>query len=83
MSRSRSSAARALSTPESYLKCDIDINKEIALKGVQDLVGSYQRLDIFQVHVNQTPIKPVHLYTQEPIATEPTVADGTSDEPLI
>ncbi len=68
---------------EGIIYADIDINKEIALKGVQDLVGSYQRLDIFQVHVNQTPIKPVHLYTQEPIATEPTVADGTSDEPLI
>lgn len=47
---------------EGILYADLDINKEISLKGVHDIVGSYQRFDIFQVSVNQTPMPPARFY---------------------
>lgn len=48
---------------EGIIYAELDIKKEIALKGVQDIVGAYQRFDIFQLHVNRTPLSPVKFYT--------------------
>ncbi len=47
---------------EGICYADIDINKEISLKGVHDIVGAYQRFDIFQVNINRTPFAPARFY---------------------
>lgn len=48
---------------EGIIYADLDISKEISLKGVQDITGAYQRFDIFQLNVNQTPLQPAYFYT--------------------
>ena len=47
---------------EGIVYADLDTSIEIPLKGVHDIVGSYQRFDIFQLSVNQTPFTPVRFY---------------------
>jgi len=47
---------------EGIVYADLDTSIEIHLKGVHDIVGSYQRFDIFQLSVNQTPLTPVRFY---------------------
>lgn len=65
---------------EGIIYADLDINREIALKGVHDIVGSYQRLDIFQVNINRTPLTPANFYTNVPEETAEPPADGMGDE---
>ena len=58
---------------EGIVYADIDISREIALKGIHDIVGSYQRLDIFQLHVNRSELKPAYFSLEEdcsPVSTE-------------
>ena len=50
---------------EGIVYADIDISREIALKGIHDIVGSYHRLDIFQLHVNRSEQKPAHFSSEE------------------
>lgn len=52
-----------LRAEEGIIYAELDINKEIALKGVQDITGAYQRFDIFQLHINKTPLEPAHFYS--------------------
>ena len=47
---------------EGIIYAELDISREISLKGVQDITGAYQRFDIFQLNVNQTPLEPVRFY---------------------
>ena len=54
-----------LRAAEGIIYADLDINKEIALKGVQDITGAYQRFDIFQLHVNQASLEPAYFYTAD------------------
>lgn len=54
-----------LRAEEGIIYAELDVNQEISLKGVQDIVGGYQRFDIFQLHVNQSPLMPAYFYTQE------------------
>jgi nitrilase/aliphatic nitrilase len=56
---------------EGIVYADIDIAAQIHLKGLHDIVGSYQRFDIFQVYVNQTPQQPAVFYTNENPARSP------------
>lgn len=57
---------------EGIIYADLDINKEIALKGVHDIVGSYQRFDIFKVDINQTPLSAAYFYNKEHLFTKDT-----------
>lgn len=66
-----------LRAEEGIIYAELDVNKEIALKGVQDIVGGYQRFDIFQLHVNQTPLMPAYFFAQE----NDIASDGGDSEP--
>ncbi|MDR2197535.1 MAG: carbon-nitrogen hydrolase family protein [Coriobacteriales bacterium] len=63
--------AEPLVREEGIVYADVDISSQIHLKGVHDIVGSYQRFDIFQVFVNQTPQEPARFYTNEKPARTP------------
>ena len=71
-------ASEPLVGEEGIVYADIDINREIALKGVHDIVGSYQRLDIFQLHVNRTRLKPAYFSEEEHGTSVPE--ENTNDE---
>ncbi|MGE4352738.1 MAG: carbon-nitrogen hydrolase family protein [Oscillospiraceae bacterium] len=45
-----------------YAECDI--NREIALKNLHDVTGSYQRFDIFQLNVDKTVREPIFVSKQ-------------------
>ena len=47
---------------EGFAVADIDISEAIVLKEAHDIIGRYNRFDVFQLRVNQTRIKPVRLY---------------------
>lgn len=55
---------------EGIIYADLDISREISLKGVQDIAGSYQRFDIFQLNVNQASLEPVRFYNNVSISAE-------------
>lgn len=42
-----------------YAKCDI--STEVALKGVHDIAGSYQRNDVFHFEINKAVLEPVNI----------------------
>jgi hypothetical protein len=44
---------------------DIDLGESIILKQAHDIVGYYNRYDIFQVRLNQTPLRPITCYNLE------------------
>lgn len=48
---------------EGIVYADIDISEEIINKEAQDIVGRYNRFDIFQLSVNQTRIRPIRTYS--------------------
>jgi nitrilase/aliphatic nitrilase len=48
---------------EGMVLADIDIGESIVLKQAHDIVGYYNRFDIFQVRINQTPLRPITCYT--------------------
>ena len=52
-----------VSGEEGITIADIDIGESIVLKEAHDIIGRYNRFDVFQLRVNQTRIKPVRLYT--------------------
>jgi len=66
---------------EGIVYADIDIAIETHLKGIHDIVGSYQRLDVFQVFVNQTPQSPATFYTNDRMKMTPA-SSFVSDEPV-
>lgn len=40
---------------------DCDISREISLKGIHDLAGSYQRPDVYKFTLNKGPLSPVYI----------------------
>lgn len=62
-------ASEPLVGEEGIVYADIDIGREIALKGIHDIVGSYQRLDIFQLHINRKQLKPAYFVDDEETST--------------
>lgn len=46
---------------EGILYADVDLAEEIALKQAHDIVGTYQRLDIFELKVDNTRHQPIAL----------------------
>lgn len=59
--------AEALQTEEEILYADLDLDKCIEGKQYHDVVGGYQRLDVFQLHVNRTRQNPVNFSDQEAV----------------
>jgi len=53
-----------LSEHEGILYADIDTAKSIEPKQFHDVVGYYNRFDIFDVTVNRTPLEPAHFVEQ-------------------
>jgi len=62
---------------EGFALADIDISESIILKEAHDIVGRYNRFDVFQFRVNQTRIKPVHVY--ETVGTSEDCVPSPSD----
>jgi nitrilase/aliphatic nitrilase len=50
---------------EGFAVAEIDLSEAIVLKEAHDIVGRYNRFDVFQLRVNQTRIKPIRLYSTE------------------
>ena len=48
---------------EGIVTADIDIAESIVLKEAHDIIGRYNRFDVFQLRVNQTRLKPIRLYS--------------------
>lgn len=67
---------------EGMVIADLDISIETTLKGVHDIVGAYQRFDIFQLSVNQTPssLYPVRFYTNQPPVDQMPASEDTLTE---
>ncbi len=59
---------------------DIDISESIILKEAHDIIGRYNRFDVFQLRVNQTRIKPIRLYTTASTFEEPTPSPCAFEE---
>jgi nitrilase len=47
---------------EGIAYADIDLSESIIPKQAQDIVGYYNRFDIFQLKINQTPQRPITCY---------------------
>ena len=56
-----------LQNEEGLLYCDIDISECVIPKQYHDVVGGYQRFDIFELSVNRNPQTPIKLETHNEI----------------
>jgi len=70
---------------EGFALADIDISESIILKEAHDIVGRYNRFEVFQLGVNQTRIKPVRLYEtastfEDTVPSPSDYAELTGDE---
>ncbi len=65
---------------EGIVVADIDIAESIVLKEAHDIIGRYNRFDVFQLHVNQTRIKPVRLYSTASAHEERTPSPSDFEE---
>ena len=59
---------------EGIVYADIDLSESIIPKQAQDIVGYYNRFDIFQLQINQTPHRPITCYERE--ASAPATMDS-------
>ena len=65
---------------EGILYADIDLAEEIALKQAHDIVGTYQRLDLFELKVDTSRPRPVHLSSTDSRASERSTTPLTLPE---
>ena len=49
---------------EGIVYADCDISSSIIMKGVHDIAGAYQRLDVFQLYVNKARRKAAYFYNE-------------------
>lgn len=61
---------------EGIVYADIDINASIQPKQMHDIIGHYNRFDIFQLSVNQRPQSSLVLQPHQPMATPDRSASG-------
>lgn len=75
---------------EGIVAADVDVGLSIAQKSIHDIVGGYNRFDIFRVEVDRTPNEPLHVRRSTPAdedsAARPDVhlrmlADGSGPPP--
>ncbi|MGH3326348.1 MAG: hypothetical protein ACRDPT_00845 [Streptomycetales bacterium] len=69
----------ALVGEEGIVYADIDVSESVELKQAHDVVGYYQRFDIFRLSVDQRPQTPVSLIRETTSHIPPT---GGPDEGL-
>lgn len=62
---------------EGIVYADIDLGKCIQPKQMHDIIGHYNRFDVFDLRVNQTPLNPVNLVA----ASLPTSIDRPEGHP--
>ena len=60
---------------EGIVYADIDLSESIILKQTHDIIGYYNRYDIFQLRVNQTPLRPITCYNLEDSVPAMNTAD--------
>ncbi len=69
---------------EGIVYADCDINKEIWLKNLHDISGSYQRFDIFRYEINKTALEPVYIRKEDDLPDRdfyPYIGDEEGGEP--
>jgi len=67
---------------EGIVYADIDLNRCIQPKQMHDIVGHYNRFDIFNLQVNRRPQQPVHWHDADAEVQSTPASDGTlEDEP--
>ncbi len=70
---------------EGIVYADIDLNRCIQPKQMHDIVGHYNRFDVFDLRVNRRPLAPVAWSAEERLVKEefdPAVVSGPRDEVL-
>ncbi len=51
---------RPLIDEEGIVYAEVDLDRAIELKQMHDIVGHYNRFDVFQLQLNRAPIQPLH-----------------------
>ncbi|KAF9893338.1 hypothetical protein FE257_011770 [Aspergillus nanangensis] len=74
-------AVECLQAEEGILYADMDLDKCIEGKQYHDVVGGYQRLDVFQLNVNRVRLDPV-TFTDDPLVSRKDVIPGQDYQPL-
>jgi nitrilase/aliphatic nitrilase len=64
---------------DQLLVADIDVNESISLKQIHDIVGVYQRFDLFSLTMDQSRPQPIHLSGGH-LRRTPVVPDEASHE---
>lgn len=74
--------AEPLVDDEGIVYADIDLNRCIQPKQMHDILGHYNRFDIFSLHVDNTPRRPVTFAVdpRTPTAAADPAGDGTGAE---
>ena len=65
-----------LSTEEGICVAEIDLERAVDLKRIHDVVGYYNRFDIFDLRVNTAPNLPINLSPRKPCADVSGERDG-------
>lgn len=66
---------------EGIVYADIDIGDSIEAKQAHDIVGYYQRFDLFSVRLDQRPQRPIELVEEEARADPPPQSADETHEP--
>ena len=65
-----------LSTEEGLCVAEIDLKRAVDLKRIHDVVGYYNRFDIFDLRVNTAPNSPISFSAHKPRADAPVELEG-------
>jgi nitrilase len=65
---------------EGIVYADIDLNRCIEPKQYHDILGHYNRFDIFNLEVNRTPLEPIHFRDSQKRAEPPQVTTESDTE---
>jgi nitrilase len=66
---------------EGIVHAEIDLDRGIEMKQMHDIVGHYNRFDVFRLEVNRTPMQPVHDLGAPGFAPITPVVPAASDPP--
>jgi hypothetical protein len=67
---------------EGIVYADIDLSRCIEPKQYQDILGHYNRFDIFTLEVNRTPLEPIRFRGAKAPAESSQVANESDAEPV-
>ncbi|WP_022722590.1 carbon-nitrogen hydrolase family protein [Rhodopseudomonas sp. B29] len=71
----------ALCEDEGILYADIDLNKCVEPKQFHDVVGYYNRFDVFDVDINRRRLSPARFSNDQPVTTPDNAADDIGSAP--